>query len=99
MKTYDLSLAAEGDLRDIWRYTYGTWGIEQAERYFDQIEACCDVLGDGRSRSKSFDKLPDDIRVHRCEHHYIFWLVGDRPIIVAILHERMDFLHRLKDRL
>jgi toxin ParE1/3/4 len=35
--------------------------------------------------------LPDGIRIHRCEHHYIVWLAEDRPIIIAILHERMDF--------
>ena len=34
-----------------------------------------------------------------CEHHYIVWLDGDRPVVVAILHERMDFVRRLKDRL
>lgn len=99
MATYDLSLAAEDDLRGIWRYTYDTWGIEQAERYFDQIEACCDAVGAGRARSRSFNQLPDDVRIHRCEHHYIVWLVGERPIIIAILHERMDFVQRLKHRL
>ena len=41
MQSYDLTLAAEEDLRDIWRYTYETWGFEQAETYFDRIEACC----------------------------------------------------------
>jgi plasmid stabilization system protein ParE len=58
MRTYDLSLAAEEDLRDIWSYTYGAWGIEQAKRYFDQIEACCDAVGEGRARSRSFNELP-----------------------------------------
>lgn len=43
--------------------------------------------------------MPDGIRIHRCEHHYIVWLYGDRPVIIAILHERMDFVLRLKDRL
>ena len=46
MRTYDLALAAEEDLRDIWRYTYDTWGVDQAEKYFDQIEACCEAIGD-----------------------------------------------------
>ncbi|MCC6864508.1 MAG: type II toxin-antitoxin system RelE/ParE family toxin [Rhodobacteraceae bacterium] len=46
MQSYDLTLAAETDLRDIWRYTYKTWGLEQAEKYFDQIEACCEAVGD-----------------------------------------------------
>ncbi len=35
------------------------------------------------------------IRIHRCEHHYIVWLDEDRPVIIAILHERMDFMRRL----
>ncbi len=99
MITYDLTLAAEEDLRVIWRYTYETWGLEQAEKYFNQIEACCEAVGEGRARSRSFDELPEDVRVYRCKHHYIVWLTGDRPIIIAVLHERMDFVHRLRDRL
>ena len=99
MTTYDLSVSAEGDLRSIWRYTHETWGVDQAEIYFDQIEACCEAVGEGRARSKSFKELPDDVRIHRCERHYIVWLVGERPIIIAILHERMNFLDRLKSRL
>jgi toxin ParE1/3/4 len=45
MQSYDLTLAAETDLRDIWRYTYKTWGPEQADKYFDQIEACWSCRG------------------------------------------------------
>ena len=44
MKIYDLTLAAEEDLRGIWLYTCKTWGFEQAERYFDRIEACCEAV-------------------------------------------------------
>jgi toxin ParE1/3/4 len=99
MQSYDLTLAAETDLRDIWRYTYKTWGPEQADKYFDQIEACCEAVGDRRARSKALDGLPGGVHIHRCEHHFIVWLVGSRPVIVAILHERMDFMQRLKARL
>jgi toxin ParE1/3/4 len=37
----------------------------------------------------------------RCEHHYIFCLPQhDAPaLVVAILHERMDIMARLKHRL
>jgi toxin ParE1/3/4 len=99
MQSYDLTLAAEEDLRDIWRYTYETWGFEQAETYFDRIEACCEAVGDRRTRAKTFDRLPDGVRIHRFERHYIVWLEEDRPVVIAILHERMDFVQRLKDRL
>ncbi|MBF9052210.1 type II toxin-antitoxin system RelE/ParE family toxin [Roseobacter sp. HKCCD9010] len=86
-------------MRGIWHYSHKTWGTDQAERYLDQIETCCKAISDGGTRSKSHDALPDDVRVHRCEHHYIFWLTGDVPIIIAVLHERMDLLNRLRDRL
>ena len=99
MQSYDLTLAAETDLRGIWRYTYDTWGFDQAEKYFDQIEACCKAVGDRRARSKTLDGLQDGVHIHRCEHHFIVWLIGNRPIIIAILHERMDFMWQLKDRL
>jgi toxin ParE1/3/4 len=99
MQSYDLTLAAETDLRDIWRYTYKTWGPEQADKYFDQIEACCEAVGDRRVRSKTLDGLQEGVHIHRCEHHFIVWLAGSRPVIVAILHERMDFVRRLKGRL
>lgn len=99
MKRYDLTLAAEEDLRGVWRYTHETWGIDQAERYFDRIEACCEAIADGRAPSRSHDELPEEVRILHCEHHYIVWLPGDRPTVIAILHERMDFVRRLKARL
>ena len=99
MKPYELTLAAEDDLRGIWQYTDDTWGLDQAETYFDKIEACCDAVGDKRARSKTMIGLPDGVRIHCCEHHYIIWLDTDRPLIIAILHERMDFMQRLIDRL
>jgi toxin ParE1/3/4 len=99
MRSYDLTVAAEEDLRDIWIYTYETWGLDQAERSFDQIEVCCETVGNGRARSRTVTGLPDDVHIHCCEYHYIVWLTGGRPVIIAILHERMDFVRRLKDRL
>ena len=99
MKSYALTLAAEEDLRGIWRYSHETWGLDQADRYLDQIEACCEAIGDGRAHGKANDALPSGVRVHRCEHHYIFWIAGDRQIVIAVLHERMDLVNRLKDRL
>ena len=50
-------------------------------------------------QSKALDGLPDDVRIHRCEHHHIVYLKEDRPIVIAILHERMDFVRRLRNRL
>jgi toxin ParE1/3/4 len=40
-----------------------------------------------------------NIRVLRCRRHYIFVLTEAPPIILAFLHERMDFVTRLRARL
>ncbi|MEE4540343.1 MAG: type II toxin-antitoxin system RelE/ParE family toxin, partial [Erythrobacter sp.] len=65
MKTYDLTAAAEEDPRNIWCFTCDTWGADQADRYFERIAACLDAVGEGHARSKSFDELPNDVRMLR----------------------------------
>lgn len=99
MNAYVFTEAAEEDLLGIWRYTHEAWGFDQAETYFDQIEACCGALISYPARSKVLPGLPKGVLIFRCQHHYIVWLKDDRPIIIAVLHERMDFMWRLKDRL
>ena len=99
MRNVELTLAAEEDLTNIWLYTYETWGLDQAEKYYDLIVSCCEAIGSGKPRSKQVEGLPNDIRVQNCERHYIFFMPQEHPIILAILHGRMDFLQRLKGRL
>lgn len=99
MRNFELTLAAEEDLTGIWLYTHDTWGFDQAEKYYDQIVSCCEAVGSGKARSKPVKGLTDNINVHRCEQHYIFFLPSERPIILAILHGRMDFVARLQERL
>jgi len=95
----DLTRAAEDDLTGIWSHTHDRWGPEQADTYFDQIATCCAEIGQGNIRLRLVTGLPDGVRVHRCQQHYIFFLEGRRPVILAILHGRMDFVKRLQDRL
>ncbi len=96
MQTVCITTSAEDDLGRIWLYTYETWGFDRAEKYYDQIVSCCEAIGSGKARSKPVEGLSDDIHVHRCEKHYIFFLPEERPIVLAILHGRMDFVARLK---
>jgi hypothetical protein len=59
-------------------------------------------LADGTHLSSPFSERYPQIRVTRSEkHHYIFYIhpEGRRPCIIAILHERMDKVARLKNRL
>ncbi len=37
----------------------------------------------------------------RCEHHYVFFMTRDDacPLILAVLHENMDLIARISERL
>lgn len=52
MASYDLTLAAEEDLRGIWQYTLETWGPEQADKYLDELGDCFDAIAIRRAPSK-----------------------------------------------
>ena len=86
----------EQDLIDIWLYTADRWGEEQADKYLRKIELCFQKINRGSALLKP---LANDVQFIRCEHHYIFVLMTKKPIVIAILHEKMDMLIRLKQRL
>lgn len=98
---YDITLDAKADIRNIWLYTAETWGEAQADRYTKALDDTFDEIADGKAFSRTFLKVYPHLRVVRCEHHYVFYLSleGQRPNIIAILHERMDLVSRLRERL
>ena len=96
---YRLTSGAESDIRGILEYTLDHWGAEQADKYVLQLEHCLHDLCAGRRSGKDFsDELPE-IRAARCGHHYIFYVTqADMLSVLAILHEAMDLVSRLRER-
>lgn len=101
MTPYELTPAAEADLREIARSTLRQWGAEQQRRYARLLETCFCGIADGSTRSKAFSARYPQVQVTRCEHHDVFFLypAGQKPLIIAVLHERMDMLTRIGERL
>ena len=101
MRPYELTREAEDDLREIARYTRRQWGKEQQRRYAGLLAGCFQRIAARTGHPRTFSPRYPRVRVTRCEHHYIFYLApeGEKPRILAVLHERMDFLARLADRL
>ena len=90
MAKFRFSVRAEGDLLDIAEYTLGTWGEEQTLRYLDELEACCQQLGDNPGLGRACREIRPGL--HRIEHgkHVIFYRVEIGGILVSrILHQRM----------
>ncbi|MEQ1635247.1 MAG: type II toxin-antitoxin system RelE/ParE family toxin [Methylococcales bacterium] len=101
MQPYDLTPAAEEDIKEIARYTLKHWGKKQALHYATLLENRFLIIAGGTCLSRTFSERFAQIQVTRCEHHYIFYIHpdGKRPCIIAVLHERMDIVIRLKSRL
>ena len=101
MPSYSLTRAAQDDLADIARYTLKQWGKEQSLHYAVLLEQCFQDIAAGTRLCRPV--LPDNpaLQVCRYEHHYVFHLheTGKPPQIIAVLHEKMDMLQRLKARL
>ncbi len=98
---YVLSAAAEADLRDVIRYTRKQWGDAQTRSYVAKLQAGMESVAAGEGFFKDMSALYPGLRMARCEHHYIFCLPRDDApaLVVAIFHERMDLMVRVRARL
>jgi toxin ParE1/3/4 len=101
MPSYELSLDAEADLLEIASYTIRTWGYDQAVRYKSSLTSCFDALARGTARTTAPIPRRPELLACRCEHHYVFSLHDPNApvLILAVLHEQMDLMVRLRERL
>jgi toxin ParE1/3/4 len=100
-RTHVYAKAAADDLREITRYTLEQWGAEQCRSYIAALDAKAAALAQGQGPFKDLSSLIPGLRAATSGKHYVFCLPRkDAPaLILAILHERMDILVRLKSRL
>ncbi len=98
---YLLTRSAAADLHEVVRYTLQLWGKAQCQTYIAQIEEAAKELALGKGLYKTRDDLVPGLRVRRAGHHYLFCIPrrNQPALILAILHERMDMIARLQERL
>ena len=102
MPAYELTPEAEADLEGIAEYTLREWGAEQQAHYAALLEAGFTRIADGAAIPRRFSEHYSHVFVTRCEHHYVFYIRPEgtpAPRILAVLHERMNLIARLRDRL
>ncbi len=91
MADYRLASRARTDLAEIADYTIETFGIEQARRYRDELEACFRNLAENPRSGRSAERLAPGLR--RWEHRslVVFYVEDERGVLVVrILHRRRD---------
>ena len=99
MALFQFTEDAQEDLISIWLYTFEAWGEEQADGYQRKLHDCCQSLADGKQQGKNVTGI-SNVKHRLCEHHFIFFTTSpDGIVILAVLHERMNLIKRLRDRL
>jgi toxin ParE1/3/4 len=96
MSSYALRPRAQADLADIWRYTAREWSVDQADRYYRDIMAALQMLGEQPSLGRACDDIRPGYRRYNVAAHVVFYVMTDRVVdVVRILHARRDFQRHL----
>lgn len=91
MAEYVLSRAADGDLAEIYTYSFRTFGEAQADAYYLDLSGCLQMLADNPRLGRSAGLSRRDLLKHAHGSHVIFYLIEEPDIfVVRILHNSMD---------
>ncbi len=89
---------AESDLTGIWLYTCEEWGVEQADKYLNELETSMKQLLSHPSLGADYTHVLTGYRRLQVEHHSVFYQVLESEVLVVrVLHEDMDAPQRLLD--
>ena len=93
---YQLSPLATEDLRNIWRYGAGRWGVVQADNYSDQLFDGFELLVNTPEAGQSIEETKEGYRRHVVGSHSILYRLGSDTVdIIRILHQRMNIERHL----
>ena len=108
-KTYRLTPQADSDLESIFVYTHTRWGMPQAEKYLDELDAYMQKLAEGKLKGKSCKKLIQNSSFHEGQnvdslfyyhankHYIIYQTVKSGVDILTLYHDQMDLERRLRE--
>ena len=92
MRSYRISVSADGDIAGIADYTIKMFGIEQARLYRDGLESAFQLLADDPTKGRSAGEFAPNLRRRNYKSHAIFFIPQPAGIlIVRVLHQQMDF--------
>ena len=96
MSTYILRALAQNDLEEIWAYTYGEWGLEQADSYLQSLISRFDWLANSPHSGKKRDDIKAGYYCFPEGMHLIFYTIQNNTIdIIGVPHQRMDIVSHM----
>jgi toxin ParE1/3/4 len=84
------SPVAIADIGAIWDYSAETWGVDQADRYVDDIRAACVALASGERAGRKVDVRDGYLKYPVGRHLIFFRQDGPGTVVIRVLHQSMD---------
>lgn len=88
--TLTFSPAAARDIAAIWDYTAETWGMDQADRYVDDIRDACLALAKGERSGRKVDVYEGYLKYPVGRHLVFFRATPPGITVIRVLHQSMD---------
>ncbi len=90
---YELAPIAENDMEDVFGYSFDAYGMDQAARYFSELEDIFDMLKDNPAMEKARNEIREGLRSFVHKQHIIYYrILKDYIRIVRVLHVSRDAL-------
>ncbi|WP_452224296.1 type II toxin-antitoxin system RelE/ParE family toxin [Lacinutrix chionoecetis] len=91
MGNYKISVIAKQDLKNIFKYSFKEFGLNQAEIYIHQLEISIEKLAINPDIGKTRNELKNGLYSFPEQEHIIFYRIFKNHIrIVRILHNKRD---------
>lgn len=97
-RIHRLAPLAEGDLEEIWPYTFRQWSLEQADAYHRTIMTAIEDLTSGRMSGQRTDVREGYWKYKVGMHVIYFQYSNDSLDVIRILHGRMDVNRHLHEQ-
>ncbi len=86
-----VSKRAQADLREIWLYSWKTWGEAQADRYLDELDAGLHECGAEPECGRRREEVRPGYWSVLVRRHVAFYTVtADEVLIQRVLHGSME---------
>ena len=94
-----LTLDAEQDISSIIDYTISQFGLVQAEKYYNGLEAKFSSIAEGTAHSQDYAFVRDGLKRTNYQSHAIYYRIVEEceVLILHVLHQSMDELKYLEE--
>ena len=90
-KNYKLSNDAKEDLRRIYAYGFNLWGVEQADKYFDNFFLCFNEISKQPEQYQSVDHIRKGYRRCVCGIDSIYYRVKNNNVEIMNIIGSQDY--------